>query len=236
MKLRQERSLGRLPLAVLARRCAQETAVGNHRPANDGRYGFELLRRALADGSSAAFTAVHTIYTPQVTQWVSSHPQFAHTGESAEYVAAHALRAFYFALRGPAFARFASLPPLLRYLKLCVHTAIVHELRDQPAPRPLPLATTPALTDQPARDTRAAAELWHQLCALLPDERDQLLARLVFVQRLGPREIVAAFPAQWRDARAVSGALYRIRRTLRTDPALQTLGAAAELGSGLTDT
>jgi hypothetical protein len=78
------------------------------------------------------------------------------------------------------------------------------------------------LAYQPDLDAHAQAEeLWEHVCSLLPDERDRLLARLVFVQGLRPREIVVAFPTHWRNERDVSVALYRVRRTLRSDAQLQ---------------
>lgn len=206
----------------LAARCAQETDLFNRRQPSDPQWCFELLRRALADGSGDAFTLVYQIYERQATHWVYNHPKFEQTGESAEYFASQALRSFYFALRGPKFERFPSLPQILSYLKLCVHTAIAQYVRDQQPQITTPLGEGQALFYQPDLDTRAAAaELWQHICSLLPDERDQLLARLAFVQGLKPREIVVVFHQHWRDERAVSVALYRIRRTLRNDEELQ---------------
>jgi hypothetical protein len=220
----KERGMSHVTLSVheLAARCAHETDLFNRRQPSDPQWCFELLRRALADGSSDAFTLVYQIYERQATHWVYNHPKFEHTGESAEYFASQALRSFYFALRGPKFERFPSLPQILSYLKLCVHTAIAQYVRDQQPYSTTPLAEEPSLSYQPDLDTRAvASELWQHICLLLPDERDRLLARLAFVQGLKPREIVVAFRHQWRNEREVSVALYRIRRTLRNDEELQ---------------
>jgi hypothetical protein len=205
----------------LAARCAQETDLFNRRQPSDPRFCFELLRRALAEGSSDAFTLVYHTYERQVTNWVYSHPKFDQTGESAEFFASQALRSFYFALRGPKFERFPSLPQILSYLKLCVHTAVAQYLRDQQPHITMPLVDSHALAYHPDLDTHAAAaELWQHICSLLPDERDRTLAHLVLVQGLRPREIVTALPARWRDEREISVALYRIRRTLRNDAEL----------------
>jgi hypothetical protein len=215
-------SVAHLSVDDLAGRCAQETDLFNRRQPSDPRFCFELLRRALAEGSSDAFTLVYQIYERQVTNWVYSHPKFEQTGESAEFFASQALRSFYFALRGPKFERFPSLPQILSYLKLCVHTAVAQYLRDQQPQVTTPLADTHTLSYQPDLDTQAAAaELWQHICSLLPDDRDRLLARLVFIQGLKPREIVVAQPRIWRDEREISVALYRIRRTLRNDGELQ---------------
>ncbi|MGH2520949.1 MAG: hypothetical protein ACRDH2_00465 [Anaerolineales bacterium] len=210
-----------LSLDDLAQRCAEETRKYNRQQPSDTQYCFELLRRALADGLTEAFTRVYQIYERQVLRWVYTHQRFAQTDESADYFANLALSNFYFALRGPKFARFASLPQLLTYLKNCVHTAIAQYLRDQ---HKLTLASLDdagevAETPNPALGAEAA-DLWAHICRLLPAARDQLLARSALVLHLKPNQIASAHPAEWRNAREVSVALYRIRRRLRNDPEL----------------
>lgn len=211
----------RMSVDALAQRCAEETDKFTRRQSNDSQFCFELLRRALAEGSAEAFTHVYQVYERQVLNWVYSHSRFEQTGESADYFAGAALRQFYFALRGPKFDKFPSLPQVLAYLKLCVHTAIAQYVRDQqPAPT-MPLDDVGEVAHTPDLGTRTdAAELWAYICRLLPDERDRALARCVFIQDLKPRQIITTYPAQWRDEREISVALYRIRRTLRNDEEL----------------
>jgi hypothetical protein len=214
-------SLAALSVDQLAQRCVEETEKFNRRQSNDPQFCFELLRRALAEGVPEAFTFAYQVYERQVLKWVYSHSGFAQTGESADYFARSALSAFYFALRGPKFARFPSLPQVLAYLKLCVHTAIAQYLRDQ-GPAETPIEMTSQATETPDLGARSdAAELWAYISSRLSDERDRLLARCVFVQDLRPRQIVGLYPAYWSDEREVSVALYRIRRLLRGDVELR---------------
>ena len=217
-----------LSVDALAQRCAEETDKFNHRQPNDAQFCFELLRRALGEGSSEAFTRVYQVYERQVLAWVYSHSRFVQTGEDAEFFAGAALRTFYFALRGPKFDKFPSLPQVLSYLKLCVHTAIAQYIRDQQPAATMPIDDVGELAHTPDLGTRAdAADLWSHICQLLPDERDRTLARYAFMQDLKPRQIVSAYPTEWRDEREISVALYRIRRTLRNDP---ELGSRAGVG------
>ncbi len=212
-----------LSVDALAQRCAEETDKFNHRLPHDAQFCFELLHRALGEGSSEAFTRVYQIYERQVLGWVYSHSRFAQTGEDADFFAGAALRTFYFALRGPKFDKFPSLPQVLAYLKLCVHTAIAQYIRDQQPTQTTPIDAVGDLAHTPDLGTRAdAADLWAYICQLLPDERDRELARYVFMQDLKPRQIVSSYPTQWRDEREVSVALYRIRRILRADPELSS--------------
>jgi len=211
-----------LPLDNLAQRCAEETEKFNRRQPNDPQFCFELLRRALADGVSEAFTRAYQVYERQALHWVYSHSRFEQTGENADFFARQALSNFYFALRGPKFARFAELPQVLAYLKQCVHTAIMQYLRDQQPSAATPLEAVGDLAHAPDLAAHAdSAELWAHIQRLLPDPRDRLLARCAFALDLKPRQIVAAYPAHWHDEREVSLELYRIRRRLRADAELR---------------
>jgi hypothetical protein len=206
----------------LAQRCAEETEKFNSRQENNPEFCFELMRRALADESDEAFTRIYQIYERQVLNWVYSHNRFAQTGESADFFASSAIRTFYFALRGEKFGRFPSLPQVLSYLKMCVHTAIAQYLRDQQPTALTPLDNVHEISQSANLEGGIdVAELWVYICRLLPDERDRLLARCVFLLDLKPRQIVTEYPHQWRNEREVSVALYRIRRVLRGDTELQ---------------
>jgi hypothetical protein len=215
-------SFASLSIDELARRCAEETEKFARRTPSDDLFCFELLRRALADRVSEAFTRIYQIYERRVLGWVLGHSRFHQTGEEATYFVSSAWSAFYFRMRGPAFAGFAGLAPALAYLKVCVHTEIMQYLRAQHGPGTLPLGETAEPAHLPDLGARAAAqEIWRRVVALLPDEQDQLLAHAMFVEGLPPRRIVAAYPGRWHDERAVSVDIFRIRRTLRKDPELR---------------
>lgn len=220
-----------LAVDALARRCAEETDRFHSRASTDPAYCFELFRRALADGSLEALVHIYQGYEPQVCAWAYRHRGFAQARESADFFAHAALSAFYFALRGPKFRQFSTLPQVLSYLKLCVHTAIVQHLRDYIDAATIPLQSASDVVDLPHLDAGVeAAELWTYICHLLPDERDRLLARCAFVQDFKPRQIVQAYPSYWTHEREVSVALYRIRRLLRNDPELQRLSGHPRTG------
>src|SRR3954447_19432247 len=160
-------------LDELTQHCTAETEKFSRREPSDARFCFELLRRALADGLSDAFTRVYQVYERQVLIWVHSHSGFARSGESADYFVSTAWSTFYFALRGPKFNSFPSLPQVLAYLKLCVHTAIAQYLRDQQPMPTLSIDDAPNIAHLPDLNTRiAATELWQQIEQLLTDSRD----------------------------------------------------------------
>lgn len=224
-----------LPVDALARRCAEETEKYARRDGSDARFCFELLRRAFGQGSGEAFARVYAIYERRVLAWVHQHPRFARSGEEAEFFAGWAFHSCHNALRGEKFARFPSLGHVLAYLKLCVHTSIVQHLRGQARLASVPLDSVPEpVTTPDAGEGVDAAELWAHISRQLPDPRDRLLAHCFLVQDLKPRQIVAAFPGQWRDVREVTVAVYRIRQLLRRDPELRgRAGLTPADGEGL---
>ena len=221
-------TLSSLSLDDLSRQCAEDTTRFHREQLRDTEHCFELLRRALAEGRSDAFTRVYQIYEPQVLRWVYQHTRFQETNENAEYFANQALTSFYFALRGEKFSRFDTLPQVLTYLKMCVHSAIAQFLRKERALHFADLdAETLSTTGVGIADELQAAELWTHICGLLPDDSDRLLARCVFVQALKPAQIARGHPDRWRTPREVSVALQRIRRHLRKDPVLRDYAGIA---------
>jgi len=219
-----------IPTPELARRGAEETAKFLRRADHDPQVCLELLRRALAEQSDEAFTHVYRIYEPLVTRWVYRHSRFALTGESVEYFTSAAFRAFYVALHGAKFARFQTVAAILHYLQSCVHTEIAQYLRQYGYDLSAPLEEAPERGEEADPGARLeASELWAHICRLLPDERDQLLAHCALVLDLAPRQICVAHPSWWTSERAVSVALYQIRRRLRADPELTALADHAAL-------
>jgi hypothetical protein len=220
-----------MALDALAQRCADETQKFRRNEPNDAQFCMELLRRALVDEIPEAFTRVYRIYEQQVLAWVYAHARFRETDESAEYFAGWALRSFYFGVRGAKFAAFPALPHLLAYLKSCVHTSIAQYVRDQLPPPAAPLdAVAEPRAESDLAERLDAAELWNHIGALLPDERDRLLAHCVFTLGMKPRHIHTAYPQRWRDEREISVALYRIRSLLRADPELRRRMGLADPG------
>lgn len=213
-----------LSLDLLAQHCTAETTKYLQRQPSDSRFGFELMRRALTDENHDAFSYVCDIYARQVKAWVYGHSKYGQTEEDADFFVNAAFSAFFCALRGPKFARFTNLAPVMAYLKACVHSAIMQYLRDQNSSRLISLESAEEISDQECMDEHAnASELWEHIVVLLPDMRSRKLAYMSFVQDLKPRQIVDILPQEWYSERDVSVALYRIRQLLRNDPTLRQL-------------
>lgn len=214
----------KVPLEQIALHCHEETRKFTLHSDFVTDYCMELMRRALFRRTPDAFTRLYEIYEPIVRKWVYQHPQFRWTDEDAAYFVNAALTQFYFAVSGSKFERFETLAQLLQYLKRCVYTSIamyVRTAQTQVPAIPLP-ADDLAPTTQPNWDSHLSAQtLWARVCALLPDEADQRLARWCFIEDLKPADILREQPGYWSDVRDISVALQRIRRRLRGDPSIQ---------------
>lgn len=211
-----EANLPAFTLDELQSRCSDETARYLHRLPNDSQFCFELVRRALEEQISEAFTHIFLIYSPLCASWASNFSGFADTDEpSVDVFVNEGFARLYRDVRGEKFRNFTSLEAVLFYLKRCVITAILQALRK---PRPLDL------DEDLAEAFHAQIEyeqLWQRVCALLVDPHDQLLADLRFRQDMKPAEISAHHLELWPTARDVSVALQRINRVLRNDDLLR---------------
>ncbi len=220
-------TLSALSLDHLTQRCAEETHKFHHDQTSDPQFCFELFRRALAEETPDALWRVYEIYERQLYRWVQDVRGFDRISEGPDYFVMDAFSKFYFALRGPRFDGFSELPKLLAYLKMCAHTTVAQYLRDEAGNLGVKSiedddVRQASFDPDPTADLMQG-EIWACLCELLPEARDQLLARCRFSLEMKPAQIVAQYPQVWRTEREVSTALYRIRQRLRSDPDLRTL-------------
>jgi hypothetical protein len=205
----------------LIAQCHEETIRFYHTNRSNSPSCYELFRRALDDHDQQAFAAIFRIYERQVLSWITQHPVFWRTNYTREDYASIAFSRFYFALNGNIAAGFPSVDRILSYLKSCVHTAIYQEYRKQRKNLgELPIDEFEPFAP-PSDQLHEFEDLWTYLCVLIPDTVDQILMRCAFVEQLKPQVIAAEYPEYWESARDVSIALYRIRKILRADPALQ---------------
>lgn len=209
-------------IGTLASRCQDETARFRKELTHDTRYCFELFRRAFEENSSEALEAIYQTYSQLVHYWVQQHPAFPALDLPAEYILFDSMSEFVLALRSKSFTDFPTLAAILAYCRRCVHTVIMLEARKKR------VKTISAHNIEPVVpsdiDTKLMRQaLWQRIEELLPDEADILLARLIFVQGLKPKEIVASFPGYWPQTNDVRVAYQRIKRRLQGDARLRQM-------------
>jgi DNA-directed RNA polymerase specialized sigma24 family protein len=216
-------NLQSLTLAGIVHRCTQETERFFRRQGHDPRFCFELFRRAIVDRSQHAWAQVYTQYRPLVAGWVERHSAFTSSGEEVQYFVNRAFEKMWSALTPAKFTKFPNLKSLLRYLQMCVHSAILDQVRR------MELAVVdiqdelvmgqagqvPGGDDALARIHRQ--ELWSEISRRLHDEQERSVVYGSFVLGLKPREIVAQFGDQFGDVREVYRAKENVLARLRRD-------------------
>jgi hypothetical protein len=217
--------LAQLDLDSLADYCVEHTKKFLQRLSNDTRYCFELMRRAYAELSDEALNHVYTIYLPQLSSRAKRHKQFDRSCGDSDYFARLAMTNFYSRCHGSNFSEmFSELPAVMGYLKACLHSVIVQDVRENalivslPDDLPAPLST-----DRWNAMHISEEEIWAHIGRLLSDPKDERLAYLRWVLEIPPAQIVQLDPQQWKSEREVSVALQRIRRRLRKDLRLREL-------------
>ena len=213
----------------LAQRCAEETSHFFGGQAHDPRYCYELFHRAVVRGEQAAWEAVFSQYRPLVTAWVLRHPGFRRTGEEDAYFVNRAFEKLWSALTAESFSRFESLAAILRYLQMCVHSAVVDHLRQTEHRWEPPVPASPS-SEEPRREPSAydpqldrleREQLWAVIERKLRDEKERQVIYASYVIGLKPQEICATFHKLFRSADAVYLAKQNVLARLRRDPDLR---------------
>ena len=200
-----------MPLDELAQRCAQETMLYLKSLVNDTSYCFELFRRAIAKRDELAWNAILNQYKPAVARWVNRwadrHPDFPLARDEAEDFIDEAFIRFWNHFTPDKLHKSQGLEGVLQYLKMCVNSAISDiwrkmqrrqfdqrpESEDQDdGPEPSEPAPTP-------EEMLQKGELWNSIQTRLKDEKEHTVIYASFFLGLSPREILAEFPAMFRD-------------------------------------
>jgi hypothetical protein len=217
-------------------------------PAPEESGGRELFRRAVCLHDEAAWAALLATYGGLVAHWARQLEGAADPDEDGPFWATRAFERFWAAVGPERFDAFPDLRALLRYLKLCAHSAVLTERRRRVAAGPgagagaaagaVPAGAGPGwppragsraagLEGDPAIALEArlgAREVWAAVArALSDDPAARRVVYLSFARDLSPREIQARDPDRYPTVAEV----YRIKRNamdrLRRAPALRAL-------------
>ena len=219
-----------LTLADIARRCARETELYFQRKSYDPRYCFELWRRAIVERDQLAWEHVYHQYCPLVAGWVKRHPAFLSSGEEAQYFVNRAFERLWAALTPGKFSQFQHPKSLLRYLKMCVNSVILDEVRIAKRASVVSEADPESDEDRasgPTVEDQALAlvgqeEFWAEIGARLQNEKEQCVVYGSFVLSLKPREILAQHRDTFHDVREVYRIKGNVLARLARDPRLRS--------------
>jgi hypothetical protein len=214
-----EADLSRLPLQELITACREETArFRRDEPYRDDLCR-ELLRRGLCLQEEQAWEAIVEIYRGMVLAWIRQHPAHLSSDEEEDRLYS-AFERFWRAVGPGRFQLFASTASLLRYLKTCVHSVLLDEVRKG---RGAQLESFEALASAGHEPVQTAAnpealvvdqltthELWSTISEELTDESEWLATYLSFELDMKPSELQEQYPDRYPTVADV----YRIKRNV----------------------
>jgi DNA-directed RNA polymerase specialized sigma24 family protein len=176
----------------------------------------ELFRRAICERDAAAWESLFTLYRGLVASWVRQHPASDSVAERDDCVNL-VFERFWVAIGPQRFAEFPSAAALLKYLKMCVHTVLIDEVRARRVAQRTLTAWPAGETHAVGGDVGATAtarladdELWELVSREVTDEGERLLLYLTVGLDLSPRQIHARYPRVFGSVRDV----YRIKRNV----------------------
>ncbi|HEV7663638.1 MAG TPA: hypothetical protein VGQ62_08900 [Chloroflexota bacterium] len=208
--------LRQVPLGELAHRCREETLRFVRGESRDDAYCFEVFARAVVARDDEAWAAIVAQYRGMVLAYVSQHSAAAAIRESDEYWINRAFQRFWTAVGADRFGQFPDLPALLKYLKLCVHSVLMDEVRTRRARTSTSLeevaeAAAPASnTERSVLGALVGEQLWAAVLRHVQDDAEREVAHLSFARDLKPAEIFDRHPQLFDSVADV----YRIKRNL----------------------
>jgi len=203
---------GEMSLSALADRCMSEITHFRHGEASNDQYCLEIFHRAMQKQDEAAWTLLEERFQEFLLTAFRRHPrsEAATHLDSPENYVARAFARFWMAAAHNQQVMFTSLGGALRYLRICLNSAILDMLRSYARTREVPLPE-PGFAGEPAVvDPDEESELWEVICTMLPGERERRLAFLLYQCNLKPREIVRLLPQEFSSVDEI----YRLRRNI----------------------
>lgn len=205
-----------LPLVELARLCREETLRFLRGEERDDAYCFEIFQRAVVQREDDAWEAIVGQYRGIVLAYVGQHTAAALLREPDDFWVNRAFQRFWSAVTADRFEKFPDLPALLKYLKLCVHSVLMDEVRARRAGSVASLDEVPeslpgrANAEGSVIGRLAGEQLWRAILHQLQGQAEQQVVYLSFARDLKPAEIAERHPELFASVADV----YRVKRNV----------------------
>src|SRR6266702_1055640 len=212
MGIEMEELPSTMSLLALADRCMSEMHNYRRREAHNDQYCLEIFRRAMLQQDDYACAFLQQQLNGIMLGWLYRHPsrEMACRIDSEQTYVDQAFTRFWQATAHNQEPQFNTLAAALRYLHMSLNSAILDTLRaySRSAETPLPGDGSP---EEPIlEDDYPSDELWNVIQSLLPDEREQRVAYLLFHCGLKPREILRCRPQEFSSVQEI----YQLRRNI----------------------
>jgi hypothetical protein len=209
-----------LPLQSLAERCHQETLLFLQKLGHDPRFCYELFRRAIVERNEQGWELIYIQYTaatPLLVHWVERHGSFASSGEDAMFFVNRALERLWMTITPERFQSFPDLKSVLRYLQMCVYSAVTDYVRATPPPAVALDEMMSAASIPQSGEELEKQELRAMIDARLNDDKERTALWNRYDLGMKPAEIAERFPDVFTDVMDVYRTLQNIIARLRRD-------------------
>jgi len=212
MNIEMEGQLRNLSVSALAARCLGEINSYRRGETQDIPYCLELFHRAGVQRDDLALEALRQCFSEFVQDWIRRHPQkeVVCRCESEEYYAALAFERFWQAVIQRQELEFDTLTAALAYLQASLNGVILDTLRTYSQSSKVAFLETADAGEPVVENDENGGTLWEIIQRMLPNEREQRVAYLLFHCGLQPGEIVRDNPQEFSDVQEVA----RLRRNI----------------------
>lgn len=193
---------GNMNLFELQNRCWSEIEKFNHEEPSDDQYCLEIFRRALVLHNEQAWDTLIQRFRGSILGWLHRHSyrEAAYRLHSEEdFVALTIERLWTVTVRNQSL-EFQTLAGALKFMRACLNSVIIDGLRGQIKEVALPetgfLELVAPVTDQ-------GKVFWEAIKNMLPDQREQRLAYLLFYCNLKPRQVIQFCPGEFSDVQEI---------------------------------
>jgi hypothetical protein len=207
-----EGQTGNMSVPALAARCLREINSYRRGETQDGTSCLELFHRARIQHDDVALEALQQCFREYLRDWIGRHPQkeVICRFESEEYYAALAFERFWQAVIQRQVLEFGTLTAALAFLQASLNAVILETLRTYSQSSKVAFLETDDAREPGVENDENGGTLWETIQRMLPNEREQRVAYLLFHCGLQPGEIVRGNPQEFSDVQEVA----RLRRTI----------------------
>src|SRR5215467_1845644 len=206
MNIEMEGQLRNLSVPALAARSQREINSYRRGEAQDSPSCLELFHRARIQHDDVALEALRQCFGEFLRDWIGRHPQkevICHF-ESEDYYTALAFERFWQAIIQRQALEFGTLTAALAFLQACLNAVILEALRTYSQSSTVAFLETDDAGEPVVENDENGGTLWETIQRMLPNEREQRVAYLLFHCGLQPGEIVRGNPQEFNDVQEVA--------------------------------
>jgi hypothetical protein len=212
MNREMEGQLRTMSVPALAAHSLREINSYRRGETQDSPSCLELFHRARIQYDDVALEALRQCFREFLRDWIGRHPhkEVICRFQSEDYYAALAFERFWQAIIYRQVPEFGTLTAALAFLQASLNAVILEALRAYAQSSTVAFLETDNAGEPGVENDAQGATLWETIQRMLPNEREQRIAYLLFHCGLQPGEIVRGNPQEFSDVQEVA----RLRRSI----------------------